>query len=363
MLENWRREVLKFTNNVLPVKHRGPHRTGVKSELEGADVTITSYDTLCRDIAMFDQVEWRIVVLDEAQAIKNSETRRSQAVKRLRAGMRIAVTGTPVENSLSDIWSIFDFSLPGFLGSRGEFDRNYVNDEMSASELEPVISPVILRRRIADVAKDLPERIDVPIVIDLDEDEAAQYDIIRQQTLAKHPKGGALACLTKLRQFCAHPSLCDEGSDKPENASLKYRLTLEILEEIFSRAEKVLIFTSYNEMAELLARDIPPRFDCYKNIINGSTPVGDRQGIVDEFNNHKGHGFLALNPRAAGAGLNITGANHVIHINPEWNPAIEDQATARAHRRGQTLPVTVHKFYYANTVEEVIGRGYLNWSI
>lgn len=355
LLENWRREILKFAPAVSTHVHRGADRTAFKTELLSAQVIITSYDTVVRDMPLFKAIDWELVVLDEAQAIKNPEAKRSLSVKQLPRRCSVAVTGTPVENRLMDLWSIMDFILPEYLGSRSEFEHRFDNTPEDAEWLEPLVSPVMLRRRVSDVAKDLPVRIDVPQVLELGPEAADSYNELRKEIFDQYGATATLVSLTKLRMYCTHPALVKESVFDLASVSPKYQRLLEILEEIFLCNEKVLIFSSYSKMIDLLLQDIKNRFSgVYGDWIDGRVGVPERQSKVDSFSEAKDPGLLVLNPRAAGTGLNITAANHVIHYNLEWNPAVEDQASARAYRRGQDKPVTVHRLYYANTVEEVI---------
>ena len=356
LLENWRREIRRFAPSLRTLVHRGSDRTGFPSELHDCDTVITSYDTLVRDSSLFRGVSWNIIVLDEAQAIKNPQTRRTRVVKRIPRRVGLAVTGTPVENSLSDLWSLMDFILPGFLGTQSEFEASYRDNEIFASRLDTLVSPVLLRRRVADVAGDLPPRIDIPQALELGLRQAKDYEAVRQSVCHEYGEGKrvTLAALMRLRMFCTHPSLAGAPLDDPAGDSIKYRRLVEILEEIFQTGEKTILFTSFRKMTDILLTDIPRRFGVPTTFIDGRTPVEDRQITVDRFSKVHGGALLVLNPRAAGTGLNITAANHVIHYNPEWNPAVEDQASARAWRRGQTRPVTVHQLFYTDTVEEVM---------
>tara|TARA_Y100000588_G_scaffold33831_1_gene32857 strand:- start:4266 stop:6164 length:1899 start_codon:yes stop_codon:yes gene_type:complete len=357
LIENWRREIMKFSKGITPMVHRGPQRTGSPDDLRNQQVVITTYETLIRDESLFEGVDWKLMVLDEAQAIKNPGTERAESIKRIPHGVGIAVTGTPVENRLRDLWSIMDFALPGFLGASGDFEDAFSDSVESASELDELIRPVILRRRVSQVADDLPEKWIIPVALELADEEAVLYEQVREEARGQFEKGGGLAALTRLRQYCTHPSLvAADAVDDPVLASAKYARLVEIMEEIFSVGEKALIFTSYNGMIKLLMEDLRSRLNCRADFINGDVPPDRRQGIVDEFNNMAVSGFLALNPRAAGTGLNITGANHVIHYTLEWNPAVEDQATARAYRRGQEKPVAIHRLFYVDSVEEVIDQ-------
>ena len=357
LLENWRREFARFSPKMSVHIHSGNGRTGFPSQLKIYDIVICSYDTAVRDQGLLGMIEWGFVVLDEAQAIKNPETRRAIAAKGLKRRVAIAVTGTPVENRLTDLWSIMDFSCPSLLGSRDAFDKKYGDDYQNAEKLETVVSPLMLRRRVADVATDLPEKTNIPQPVNMTETELSEYELIRQQISDEYGKSATLISLLRLRQYCTHPILLASDVEKtqtPPMQSSKFCRLLEILEEIVLNGEKAIIFTSFTTMSDLLCKVLPERFSVQSWQIDGRTPVEDRQSVVDRFSDVIGAAVLVLNPRAAGTGLNITAANHVIHYTLEWNPAVEDQATARAFRRGQKLPVTVHRLFYPNTVEEVI---------
>ena len=356
LMENWRREIEKFAPGLKTVIHQGSRRTGDYRSLLPYDVVISSYDTVVRDSSMFHMIDWRIVILDEAQAIKNPDTARAKAAKELRRRCGIAVTGTPIENRLSDLWSLCDFALPGLLGDLESFQINFPDDRLGAAALEPLTSPIMLRRRVAEVAKDLPDRIDIPQVLALSEEEAAEYESVRLATIAEYPKSAPLVALTRLRMFCAHPALLADGPiGVTEGLGFtKLQRLFEIVDEVFSAREKILVFTSYNRMADLIVRVVRERYGSHADVINGSTPIDQRQTVVDRFTSEAGSALLALNPKAAGTGLNITAATHVVHYNLEWNPAVEDQASARAHRRGQDRPVTVHRLFFGDSVEEIV---------
>lgn len=356
LLENWRRELFRFAPTLRALIHRGQGRTGFPSSLRTYDVVLTTYDTAMRDLALLKMIEWNAVVLDEAQAIKTPDAQRAAAVKEIPRRIAIAVTGTPVENRLRDLWSIMDFAVPGFLGSLSDFESTYTDSVTDAARLEPIVTPLLLRRLVTNVAADLPPRIDIPQALELSDEAAAEYDAIRQQIAAEYGAAATLVSITKLRLFCTHPFLVSGEQGDPLPHSTKYARLLEILEEIGARGEKALIFTSFTEMADILVADLARRYRIPCALIDGRTPVTDRQPAVDAFQNSAGTAILVLNPKAAGVGLNITAANHVIHYNLEWNPAVEDQATARAYRRGQSRPVTVHRLFHANTIEEVIDQ-------
>ena len=355
LITNWIREFKKFTTGIKILPHRGYERTGFPSILEGVDIVITSYDTALRDIQLLKMVDWKTIILDEAQAIKNPEALRSISIKQLSRDSVIAMTGTPLENRLLDLWSICDMAIPGLLGTRSDFDILFGDDRASALRFEALVSPVMLRRTVDEVAEDLPEKIDIPQVLTMSPSSSDLYEVVRKESRDNYDHGGGLASLVYLRMFCCHPLLVDAGhASRILESSEKYQRFNEILEEIFENNQKALIFTSFTRMIDLMIHDIKQRYNVFCQRIDGRVSVSERLNIVDEFSSYSGPAVLVLNPRAGGTGLNITAANHVIHYNPEWNPAIEDQATARAHRLGQERPVMVHRLYFENTIEEVI---------
>ncbi|WP_198162703.1 DEAD/DEAH box helicase [Halobacillus mangrovi] len=353
LLENWRREVKKFAPSLNTIIHQGNNRTGFYKHLRNHHLVITSYETVLRDFSLFLMLDWNIVIVDEAQAIKNPHAKRTKAIKQIRRRTSIAVTGTPVENHLLDLWSLADFAFPGFLGDLHTFQSTYQNEVISAESLEPIISPILLRREVKDVADDLPERIDIPQMVGLTDSESQDYETIRQQAKEEYGRSASLVSLIRLRMYCTHPLLCTSERQDPAQFS-KYLRLVEILEEIVVNNEKAIIFTSFTRMADILLNDLSQRFEIPCDFIDGRVDVEKRQDIIDKFSSVKGPALLILNPRAAGAGLNITAANHVIHYNLEWNPAIEDQASARAYRKGQKRPVNIYRLFCSNTVEEAI---------
>ena len=359
LLENWKRESGKFAPELDVYVHHGSKRTGLAATLSSHDVVVISYNTAVSDLSMLKMINWNCVVLDEAQNIKNPYSERARSVKAITRKAGIAVTGTPFENHITDIWSLVDFSIPGLFGSLSSFKQNVSDDVLGAEKIEPLLSPVMIRRLVKDVANDLPEKVIIPQPVCMSEEEQQEYERYRAEARGSVESGSAvtLAVLQKLRMFCTHRFLCEEtGLQDPGRVSVKYQRLCELIEEIISRKEKVIIFTSYKKMFEIFRQDIPSRFGLSINTINGETPVEERQSIVDWFNNYKESAVLILNPRAAGTGLNITGANHVIHYNLEWNPALEDQSSARAYRRGQKKTVFIYRLFYSGTVEEVVNE-------
>ena len=368
LIANWEREFSRFAPGVKLLLHRGPNRTGIYRGLQKANVVIATYDTVVNDIAIFSSFEWSWVICDEAQAIKNPDSHRRQVIAGIPRRRTIPMTGTPVENSLFDLWSLADMAIPGLLGSRREFEQLYGDTIESAQALRPVTDPIILKRRVADVAGDLPERIDIDVPLELDDGQVDAYVQVRKETMARYPVAGALVATLQLQLFCAHPWLrrawypdtdAEEAALTPATSPLslltaKIERARDLLLEAFSTGKKVIVFALFNRIGDLLQEATGVRNNLYWGAINGSTPQEVRQQTVDAFSSHKGPACLVLNPKAAGAGLNITAATVVIHFTPVWNPALEAQASARAHRRGQTQPVTVYRLFYRDTVEEVM---------
>ena len=356
LLQNWKRECEKFAPELSVLVHHGSKRTGRYKEFEKYDVIVISYNTVVSDTSLLGMIDWQLVVLDEAQNIKNPSSERTKFVKKIPRESCIAVSGTPFENHVTDIWSIVDFIKPGLLGTQSEYTGYITDDVDGADKIEPLLSPMMIRRLVRDVAKDLPERVIVPQPIVMSDIESIKYEEFREDAVGQGESVG-LGVLQKLRMYCTHPQICEEEIGKdPYSCSVKYQRMCEILDEILERNEKVILFTSYQKMFDILESDIPNRFGIPVMKINGSTPVEERQSIVDSFNTFEGSVLLALNPRAAGTGLNITAANHVIHYNLEWNPALEDQASARAYRRGQEKTVFVYRLYYQDTVEQIVNE-------
>lgn len=354
LLENWRRELARFAPALETVTHHGSSRTGFPRDLQSYDVVITSYDTLVRDLSLFDMIQWGAVALDEAQAIRNPSARRTIVAKQLPRRVSIAVTGTPVENRLQDLWSLCDFAVPGYLGDLKSFLADYQDTPADASRVASIAGPFILRRRIEQVAGDLPPRIDVPQPLQLSDWLAGEYERVRQRIMDEYGTSAGFAGLVRLRQFCTHPFILLGRVGDPGVFSPKYTRLVELVEEIMEAREKVLIFTSFTPMVDILSTDLPRRLGVPVAWIDGRAPVKERQQKVDFFSALEGAAVLVLNPQAGGTGLNIAAANHVIHYNPEWNPATQDQASARAHRRGQRRPVTIHQLYFVNTIEDVM---------
>ena len=368
LIINWVREIERFAPHLSVAVHRGADRAGAIGGLSGAAVLLSTYDTVVRDRFLLQGVNWSWLYCDEAQALKTPTSDRRRCVSSLRRTRCVLITGTPVETSLLDLWSLLDIAIPGLLGPPAEFLSRYSDDEASARALARLAAPLVLNRRVRDVAEDLPPRIDIDRPLELGQELSEEYERVRQEVIANYGRAGALVATGRLQMFCAHPLLVSDSFESDgidEDADLhghgravrvtpKLEETVRLLEEAFQLGKKVLVFSLFNRCGPIIQGEIAPRNDCYWGAINGSTDPADRMRIVDEFSAHDGAACLVLNPRAAGAGLNITAATVVIHFTQSWNPAIEAQASARAHRRGQDAPVTIYRLFYERTVERVM---------
>ncbi|MEO6327216.1 MAG: DEAD/DEAH box helicase [Thermoanaerobaculia bacterium] len=334
--------------------------------LKNADVVLTSYGTLLR-ASFLRETEWACVVLDEAQAIKNPAAKQTRAVKALKSRGRLALTGTPVENRLGDLWSLLDFTSPGLLGSPkafSAFTKKMIDAETGYAPLKELVRPYILRRLKTDknVIDDLPEKTEVTAYCTLARPQAALYEkAVRElrERLASdlspmEKRGMVLSFLLRLKQICNHPSQGSGDAGFEPAGSGKFQRLAELCEEIAARQEKVLVFTQFQQMTRPLASFLATIFGTGGLVLDGTTKVAARQGLVDSFQSDDGPPFFVLSVKAGGTGLNLTAASHVIHFDRWWNPAVEDQATDRAFRIGQKKNVLVHKFVCRGTVEERI---------
>jgi len=347
VLENWRRELARFAPTLEILVHEGPRRGGTYKAISNFDVVLVSYDTLVSDRALFESMSWGFAIADEAQMIRNTESQRAIAVKRLRKKVGIAVTGTPVENRVGDLWSIAEFVLPELLGSKETFDNTFGNSAALDEYLGSLMSSISVRRAVNDVANDLPDRTDVYTALTPDSSTAGVLNMSQSSN-------AGIADLVRQQVVCAHAGAEDgRGGIELLTSRPKMAHTLNLLTEVFARGEKALVFCSYLASMERLEKVIANKHPAaYVRVIHGGISRAQRQEILDEFTDSSSPGCLVLQIDAAGIGLNITSANHVIFFNPDWNPAKTRQAAARAFRRGQNKPVIVHHLFYANTVEE-----------
>lgn len=353
LVENWRRELAKFCPRIRRVYvHTGPDRLRSPDAVAQWEVVLTTYETLRRDQLMLGQVDWSVIACDEAQKVKYPTAQITSAVKGMKARLRLAMTGTPVENGLSELWCIVDWAQPGKLGSQKEFRDRFERPMQAAdaggrtklaTRLQRELTPHYIRRTKQDVLQGLPPRHDVQHLVDMGP---------RQQRLmaevVRLVRGGRMIPIEGLQHLIAiasHPELFEESGRSVQDLideCPKLGETLSIMDGIRERGEKVVLFTRYRGMQRILQAAIADRFGVHAAILNGEVAGGRRLGLVDRFNHAPGFGAMILSPEAAGVGLNIVGANHVIHYTRLWNPAKENQATDRVHRIGQTRPVTVY---------------------
>ncbi|CDT26550.1 DEAD/DEAH box helicase [Vibrio crassostreae] len=366
LIANWVREFEFFAPSITPYLHYGNQRRGVASAFDGSNVIITPYTTMSSDITMFEDVHFDLALYDEASMLKNPNSGRSLSARRLDVGVTVAMSGTPVENSLMDAWSLSDLVFPSFLGSQSSFKKTYVHSDISETlnknleELESSLRQITLRRMKKDVLKQLPEKLDIHTAVSLGDKEAAYYDSIIEEMNndAKNGGGGILPLINRLQQFTAHPALLDPSIGKDVRSlrahSAKFELLTLQLDNIANANEKVIIFATFQKAIDLIQSAVKERFGLVPGVIDGRTPNEERQPLIDSFSTSEGFDVLLLHPKTAGMGLNITAATNVIHYCRQWNPALEEQATARAWRNGQDKVVNVYYMYYANTIEEKI---------
>ena len=404
LVENWRREAEKFAPSLRVYVHHGAGRirerpstplpiadaedalpadddpsTPVPEAGEGAfsaavagmDLVVTTYPLALRDAEMLAKVSWDTLILDEAQNIKNPEARQTRAIRGLPAGSRLAMTGTPVENRLTDLWSLMEFLNPGFLGSQRAFRREYATpiereqDAEASARLRTLTRPFLLRRVKTDptVIQDLPPKLEMEVVCTLTPEQATLYAAVTEELLAAaesaegiQRRGLILSSLARLKQICNHPAHFLQDSSALPGRSGKLQRLQEMLEEILSVGEAALVVTQFAEMGTLLQGHLSGTLGCEVLFLHGGVPRARRVTLVERFQAADGPPVMLLSLKAGGVGLNLTRANHVFHYDRWWNPAVENQATDRAFRIGQQRQVQVHKFVCAGTLEEHIAK-------
>ena len=364
---NWAAEAEKFTPDLRIYVHHGPSRKSTLPKKD-YDVVVTSYALLRYDEKLFANTRFRYVVLDEAQQIKNPDSQIAQICQKLQADHRLALSGTPMENSLVELWSLFQFLMPGFFGSRANFAQRYANsvqrqqDQAALDLLRKRIRPFILRRRKDEVATELPPRTEQVLYCELGPAQRRLYEAVkatfREQVLSKVESAGVggatiqiLEALMRLRQACCDPRLLPFEEARRLTVSAKRDLLRDTLEEIIAEGHRTLIFSQWPSLLRIVEEDLRA-IDVQWLYLDGNTK--DRKQLVDRWNRPDGPPVFLISLKAGGTGLNLTGADHVIHLDPWWNPAVERQATDRAHRIGQTKPVVVYKLVARDTVEEKI---------
>ena len=378
VLGNWEREVKKFGPTLKVLVHHGDKRAKGKAfaaEIKGKDLIITSYALVFRDAKEFQGIKWQGLVLDEAQNIKNSEAKQSQAVRQIEASFKIALTGTPVENRLQELWSILEFLNPGYLGPRNFFQRRFAipiekyGDRESLQTLRSLVRPFILRRLKTDkeIIQDLPEKQEMTVFCGLAAQQAVLYQKIVEESIAElesaegiQRRGMILALLVKLKQLCNHPALV-KAEAKPKELEIKSQESgklqrlVEMLEEVIAEGDRALIFTQFAEWGKLLKPHLEQHLGREVLFLYGGIRQQQREEMIDRFQHDpQGPPIMILSLKAGGTGLNLTRATHVFHYDRWWNPAVENQATDRVFRIGQTRNVQVHKFVCTGTLEEKI---------
>ena len=375
LLANWKAEMERFapTLNAVFVHPSETEKAALVTmadrpgpALSGVDIVVTTYGLLRRQKWLVD-IDWRLVILDEAQAIKNPSARQTKTVKELKSRARIALTGTPIENRLSDLWSLFDFLCPGLLGSINTFKKFIKGlenrEEDRYAPLRNLVSPYILRRLKTDksIIADLPDKTEMKVFCGLAKKQAAMYTrAVKELTAALEGldgmkrRGLVLAFLMRFKQICNHPSQFTGDGGYDPTQSGKFDRLRAICEEIASRQEKALIFTQFREMTEPISAFLAEVFGREGLVLHGGTAVKKRRTLIDMFQREDGPPFFVLSLKAGGVGLNLTAASHVIHFDRWWNPAVENQATDRAFRIGQHRNVIVHKLVCRGTIEEKI---------
>ncbi|HSJ45068.1 MAG TPA: DEAD/DEAH box helicase [Euzebyales bacterium] len=371
VVTNWERELARFAPDLPVHRHHGPDRAGSLNDVEG--VVVTSYGTLRRDIDVLSAVNWEITALDEAQQVKNPDTLGARAIRRLRSAHCVALTGTPVENRLRELWSVIDLTNPGLLGSRPSFERRFAHpierrgDHTTRAQLRRLIAPFVLRRTKSDpsVAPDLPPRIERTVPCTMSDGQRRRYadavDAFRRQAPGAvggmQYRGAVLALLTRLKQICDHPALGATASSPTVGRSGKLAVAHQLIAEATQAGERVLVFTQFVGMARILVDELSHALGAPVPMLHGGMSATARQRVVDRFQgetNDPPPPVLVASLRAGGTGMNLTAATQVIHYDRWWNPAVEDQASDRAHRIGQTERVLIHRLMAVGTLEERI---------
>ncbi|MGZ8216676.1 DEAD/DEAH box helicase [Methylomagnum sp.] len=377
VIGNWKKEIERFAPDLRAFIHHGTVRTQEAAKFRQTclnhDVVITSYALARKDEKLLSPIRWRRVVLDEAQNIKNPTSAQTKAVLKFSADHRLALTGTPVENRLLDLWSIFNFLNPGYLGKQSQFRQRYElpiqrdNDPGRAETLKRLIEPFVLRRvkTDPDIIRDLPDKLENKQFCNLCQEQASLYEAVVREveqrlggTEAIDRQGLILSTLTRLKQICNHPAqFLHDGSPFTGDRSPKLERLCDMLGDVIGEGESALVFTQFAEVGGQLERHLRDTLDCPVFYLHGGVPATKRERMISEFQDpDTGPGVFVLSLRAGGVGITLTKANHVFHFDRWWNPAVEDQATDRAFRIGQQKNVFVHKFITLGTLEERIDR-------
>ncbi len=363
---NWQREAERFVPSLTALRLTGPNRDKLYPKVKKAHIVITTYALLRMDLARLRTRNWHAIILDEAQNIKNPESQTAEAAKKIRAKHRLALTGTPLENNLLELWSVFDFLMPGFLDDKKNFRTRYVRSGAETPEdvegLRIKVAPFMLRRIKDEVAKELPPKTEMVIKVPLSPEQQTLYDTVKKmakqrvfEAIKKKGVGAStvtiLDALLKLRQVACHPKLVKLDEAKGIESSSKHDMVHDLIEEAIVEGHRALVFSQFTSHLKILREWLDEKEIGYF-YLDGRTRK--RQELVDAYNSPEGPPLFLISLKAGGTGLNLTSADYVFHLDPWWNPAVEAQATDRAHRIGQTRPVVVYKVVSENTVEEKI---------
>ena len=349
---NWEREIEKFSPSLSVYSHHGPNRLARLDELKRQSTILTTYELLTYDEHNFLRLEFDLAVFDEAHALKSPTSKRRKIAGALNSQRKVLATGTPFENSLTDLWSLADVVQPGILGPKRYFEQLILQDEVKARDLGKDLAPLILRRTLDQVESDIPDSHESVEFFELEEPLVSIYEDLRTRAHPETASTEGWGVATRLRMFLSEPSVFN---DVRPGLGQKFDRLCEVLDEIWLYKEKVIVFSPFLESIDRLVETISDRFvDKLVFSVDGRTKADDRFRTVEEFQSRDGFAVLMANPRAAGQGLNIQGANHVIHFSPDWNPALQDQATFRVLRPGQKRKVYIHRFIYSDTIEEVM---------
>jgi SNF2 family DNA or RNA helicase len=360
---NWEQEAARFAPTLTLLTLTGGDREAIVQGLGKRDILVTSYTLLQQEVELLETVSWQTIVLDEAQSIKNAATKRSKAAMRLQAKFRLITTGTPIENHLGELWNLFNFINRGLLGTYKQFNSRFGipiekhQDQAARRQLKKLIRPFMLRRIKSEVLDELPPRTEITLRVEMKKSEMQFYEAIRQQAIENIESNGQksgrhlqiLAEIMRLRRACCNPRLIDENT---KLSSSKLRVFAEVVEELLESRHKALVFSQFTGHLALICEYLDKEGVSYQ-YLDGTTPARERIKRVDAFQAGEGDLFL-ISLKAGGLGLNLTAADYVIHMDPWWNPAVEDQAADRAHRIGQTRPVTVYRLVTTDTIEEKI---------
>jgi superfamily II DNA or RNA helicase len=369
---NWERELRRFAPSIPVIKHHGPERPNYRKAFRAGHVIVTSYALLRRDVHLLEDIDWDVVVFDEAQQVKNSSSKGARAARSLDAQVKFALTGTPIENRLSELWAILDLVNPGLLGSQRRFNERFAvpierwHEDDAAERLRRLIAPFVLRRLKSDpdVSVDLPPKQEITVPVSLTREQATLYQAAVDDAFSGkglgattfERRGRILALITALKQICNHPRQYLQDGGRLTGRSGKLARVTEVLQEVVASGDRALVFTQYKVMGQLLQEHLGRELDLPEvPFLHGGVTLPRRDAMVERFQDDE-HAppLLLVSLRAGGTGLNLTRATEVIHYDRWWNPAVEQQATDRAHRIGQTRTVTVHKLVTAGTIEERI---------